>query len=50
MKLSWRIWILIILLGLSALAIKPSFEQGVVVKSIDRNSSIYEAGLRQGTL
>lgn len=48
MKFTFRIWILIIILGLSLLAIKPSFGSGVLVDSVDKNSSIYEAGLRVG--
>jgi len=50
MKLTFRIWVLLILLGLSLLAIKPSFENGVIVESVDRNSSIFEAGLREGAV
>ena len=46
MKLSWRIWLLIIVLVLSAIIISPNFEKGVVVKSVEKNSSAYEGGLR----
>lgn len=45
---SWRIWLLIICIILSILAIKPSFESGVVVKSVELNTTIYESGLRAG--
>ena len=48
MKMGWRIWLLIIALLLSLLAIKPNFQSGVVVKSIDKNDSFFEQGLRQG--
>ena len=48
MKITLRIWILIIAILLSLLAIKPSFESGVVVKYVDINSSYYDAGLRAG--
>ncbi len=48
MKLTIRIWILIIVLLLSLLAIKPSFESGVAVRYVDPNSSYYESGLRPG--
>lgn len=48
MKLGFRLWVLIIVLALSVLAISPTFDSGVVVTSIERNSSIFEAGLRQG--
>ncbi len=50
MKIGWRVWILIIFLLLSLVAIKPSFKEGVVVKSIDKNSSLFEAGLRAGNI
>jgi len=49
-KLSWRMWVLIIALALSLLAIKPSFETGLIIKSVDQNSSAFEAGLRQGQI
>jgi preprotein translocase subunit SecD len=43
----WRVWLLIIVLLLSILAIRPNFfGSGVVVKSVDKDSSIYTAGLR----
>jgi preprotein translocase subunit SecD len=41
---------MIIALVLSVLAIHPTFEKGVVVKSIDRNSPLFEQGLRQGNI
>lgn len=50
MKLGWRIWLLIIVLVLSILSIRPSFESGVVIKSVDRNSQAFEEGLRQGEI
>lgn len=46
MKISWRIWLLIIILALSVIAISPSFEKGVVIKSVEKNSSAYDGGLR----
>jgi preprotein translocase subunit SecD len=46
MKIGFRLWILIIAVLLSLLAIKPSFETGVVVKSVDANSDAFESGLR----
>src|SRR3989344_8487862 len=49
-RISLRIWILIIALILALLAISPSFEKGVVIKSIDKNSTAYEAGLRTGMI
>jgi len=50
MKLGWRVWLLIIVLLLSLLAIKPSFESGVVVKSVEKNSSAFNEGLRAGEI
>ncbi|MBU0466719.1 MAG: MMPL family transporter [Nanoarchaeota archaeon] len=49
-KIGFRLWILIIVLLFSLLAIKPSFDSGAVVTSIEKNSSIFEAGLRQGEI
>ncbi len=48
MKLGWRIWLIIIVLVLSLLAIRPTFESGVVIKSIDRESILFEQGVRSG--
>jgi preprotein translocase subunit SecD len=48
MKIGFRLWVLIIVLLLSLLAIKPNFESGVVVTSVDRESQLFEQGLRQG--
>jgi preprotein translocase subunit SecD len=50
MKLTWRVWLLMFVLILSFLAIAPwkTFDSGVVVKTVDRNSSEYDAGLRPG--
>jgi len=50
MKLSFRVWILIIALLLSLLAIKPSFETGVLINSVDKDSPAFEQGLRQGQI
>jgi len=50
MKITFRVWILIIALLLSVLAIKPSFESGVIVKSVDKDSSLFEEGLRAGEI
>ena len=52
MKISLRVWILIIVLFLSALAIAPwkSLEQGVLIRSVELNSSAFNQGLRQGQI
>ena len=50
-KFGWRIWILIIVLLLSIIAINPTpFKSGVLVKSVALNSSEYEAGIRIGEI
>ena len=52
MKLTFKIWLLIIVLALSLLSIfgfPPTFTQkGVLITSVDANSTAYEQGLRQG--
>lgn len=50
MKLGWRVWFLIIVLLLSLLAIKPSFQSGVIIKSVDKNSTAFNEGLRTGEI
>ena len=50
MKLSWRIWLLIIVLILALLSISPNFDKGVVIKSVEKNSTSFESGLRQGMI
>lgn len=49
MKLSWKIWLLIIVIILSLIAIRPNFfKQGIVVTSVEKNSSEFEQGLKPG--
>ena len=50
MKLGWRIWILIIALALSLLAISPSFQKGVLIKSVDVDSYSFSQGMRAGEI
>ena len=56
MKLTWKIWLLIIVLGFSLLAIFVnsdgiSFTQkGVLITSVETNSTAFEQGLRQGQI
>ncbi len=50
MKIGFRVWILIIAIILSVLAIKPSFESGIVVKSVEANSEIFNSGLKTGEI
>ncbi len=49
-KLSWKIWLLIIVLLASALAIAPNFQKGVIIKSIEPNSTAAEQGLKPGMI
>ncbi len=48
MKITLRVWILIIALMLAVLMISPSFKSGAVIKSVDQNSTAYQEGVRQG--
>jgi len=54
MKLTWRIWLLIIVLALSLLSIfgmPPTFfQKGVLITSVESNSTAFEQGLRQGQI
>ena len=52
MKISWKIWLLILVLIGSFLIISPwgYFSKGVVIKSIEKNSTDYESGLRTGMI
>jgi preprotein translocase subunit SecD len=47
-RIGVRTWILIVCLILAILAISPSFKSGALIKSVDRNSTAYEEGLRAG--
>jgi len=53
-KITLRIWILIILVVLSLISVfglPPSFlEKGVLITSVESNSSAFEQGLRQGQI
>jgi len=44
--MSWKIWLLILVLLASALIISPSFETGVIIKSVEKNSTAFDQGLR----
>ena len=50
MKLTWRIWVLIFVLMVALLIISPKFDKGVVIKSVEKNSTVYNAGLRQSMI
>src|SRR3989344_5467122 len=49
-KLTIRIWILIGALLLALLMISHSFKEGVVIKDVEKNSTAFENGLRQGMI
>src|SRR3989338_6358203 len=47
MFMQWRVWLLIFALFAAYLAINPQFgNQGVVINSVELNSSAYSAGMR----
>jgi preprotein translocase subunit SecD len=48
--MSWKIWLLVFVLILSLLAISPSFQQGVEIKSIDKTSDYFASGVRAGEI
>jgi preprotein translocase subunit SecD len=54
MKLTWKIWLLIVILFLCLLSIfgmPPTFfQKGVLVTSIESNSTAFEQGLKQGQI
>src|SRR5574344_104042 len=55
-KLGFRIWLYIIVLVLAIMSIFVSssgiafFQKGVLITSVEQNSSAFEAGLRQGQI
>ncbi len=53
-KLTWKIWILIIVVALSLISIfglPPKFlEKGVLITSVEQNSSAFNEGLRKGQI
>ncbi|MEK6820302.1 MAG: preprotein translocase subunit SecD [Nanoarchaeota archaeon] len=48
--MSWRVWVLIFVLILSAISIAPwgYLEKGALIKSVEQNSTAFNEGLRQG--
>ena len=52
-KLTFKIWLWLIVLSLALIAIlnfSNLFQEGVIIKSVDQNSSAFEEGLRQGQI
>tara|TARA_Y100000034_G_scaffold97007_1_gene118338 strand:- start:1316 stop:2857 length:1542 start_codon:yes stop_codon:yes gene_type:complete len=54
MKLTWKIWLLIVVLAFSLLSIfgfpPQFFQKGVLITSVETNSTVFEEGLRQGQI
>lgn len=54
LKFTWKIWLLITILLLSVLSIFGTsiffFQNGVVIKSVESNSTAFEQGLKQGQI
>lgn len=46
MKIPWRVWLLIIVLMASLFAISPNFNKGVVIKSVEKNTTAFNYGLK----
>ena len=49
-KLTLKIWIWIICLIIAAIAISPNLKSGVVISTIQENSSLYNAGISTGEI
>src|SRR3990167_875642 len=49
-KIGIRVWILVIFLALALLAISPNFKKGIVIESVEKNSSAFDEGLRAGMI
>ena len=49
-KIGFRLWLLIICIVIALLAISPSFKSGVVIKSVESNSTALESGLKAGMI
>lgn len=50
MKMTFRLWLFVFTFLVLILAISPSFQNGVLVKSIDSNSSLALAGIGKGEI
>jgi preprotein translocase subunit SecD len=53
MKLTWRIWLLLVILLMSVIMIfniNNAFSEGVIIKDISTNTSEFHSGLRQGDI
>ncbi|MDO8460034.1 MAG: PDZ domain-containing protein [Nanoarchaeota archaeon] len=50
MKISWKMWLLIIVLLLSLLALRPTFSKGAIIKSVDQGSIASQQGIHPGEI
>ncbi|OYT41620.1 preprotein translocase subunit SecD [Candidatus Pacearchaeota archaeon ex4484_26] len=51
LKFSWKVWLLIVILLFSIVAINPApFKSGVLIKSVGLNSTEKEIGVKQGEI
>ncbi len=50
MKISFRVWVLIIFVLFSIIAIRPTFEKGAIVTSIEQDSKLLGQGLGTGEI
>jgi len=50
MKISLRIWLLLIILVTALLILSPTFKKGVLIKSVEKNSTEFDSGLKQGMI
>jgi len=49
-KIGFRLWLLIIFLVFALLAISPTFKSGVTIRSVEKNSTAFNEGLKQGMI
>ncbi len=49
-KIGFRLWLLIIFLVFALLAISPTFKSGVIIRSVEKNSTAFNEGLKQGMI
>jgi len=50
MKMTFRLWLFVFTFLVLILAMSPNFQEGVIIKNIEVNSSAYLAGLQKGEI
>lgn len=50
MRMTFRLWLFVFTFSVLLLAISPNFQSGVIIKSIEVNSSAYTAGMQKGEI